>query len=155
MYVNTEMVWLCVVNSFVLCQSASIKRQPAPVPWIKVNQHKRESSELKTENEQFNLLDRVCQTSYPLKRQNCSCMCVSLLHFIKFVIHIPACSRAIRATSGNRAGDGAWAGHGKAPGGLHYPKPGPKRNAAGRGERAPGSAGCARRTACQRHLQVR
>lgn len=41
-------------------QSASIKRQPAPVPWIKVNQN-RESGEMKTESEQFNLLDRHAQ----------------------------------------------------------------------------------------------
>lgn len=37
--------------------TGSIKRPPAPVPWIKVS-HNRESSEMKTENEQFNLLDR-------------------------------------------------------------------------------------------------
>nr|XP_033479654.1 disabled homolog 2-interacting protein [Epinephelus lanceolatus] len=40
--------------------SATVKRQPAPVPWIKVS-HNRESSEMKTENEQFNLLDRHAQ----------------------------------------------------------------------------------------------
>nr|XP_046258714.1 disabled homolog 2-interacting protein isoform X2 [Scatophagus argus] len=40
--------------------SGSIKRPPAPVPWIKVN-HNRESSEMKTENEQFSLLDRHAQ----------------------------------------------------------------------------------------------
>ncbi|XP_044044668.1 ras/Rap GTPase-activating protein SynGAP isoform X2 [Siniperca chuatsi] len=40
--------------------SASIKRQPAPVPWIKVS-HNRESSEMKTENEPFTLLDRHAQ----------------------------------------------------------------------------------------------
>ncbi|XP_029297624.1 RAS protein activator like-3 isoform X1 [Cottoperca gobio] len=39
--------------------SASIKRPPAPVPWIKVIH--RESCEMKTENEQFNLLDRHAQ----------------------------------------------------------------------------------------------
>ncbi|XP_070771526.1 disabled homolog 2-interacting protein [Enoplosus armatus] len=39
---------------------ASIKRQPAPVPWIKVS-HNRESSEMKTESEQFTLLDRHAQ----------------------------------------------------------------------------------------------
>ncbi|KAM9363416.1 disabled homolog 2-interacting protein [Symphorus nematophorus] len=38
----------------------SIKRAPAPVPWIKVSQN-RESSEMKTENEHFNLLDRHAQ----------------------------------------------------------------------------------------------
>ncbi|XP_041640111.1 disabled homolog 2-interacting protein isoform X2 [Cheilinus undulatus] len=38
---------------------ASIKRPPAPVPWIKDNG--RESSEMKTENEHFNLLDRHAQ----------------------------------------------------------------------------------------------
>ncbi|KAM7418474.1 hypothetical protein PAMA_015882 [Pampus argenteus] len=36
----------------------SIKRPPAPVPWIKDN---REPSEMKTENEHFNLLDRHAQ----------------------------------------------------------------------------------------------
>ncbi|KAI3352743.1 hypothetical protein L3Q82_019324, partial [Scortum barcoo] len=41
--------------------SASIKRAPAPVPWIKVSNSKRESSELKAENEQFTLLDRHAQ----------------------------------------------------------------------------------------------
>ncbi|XP_028312351.1 ras GTPase-activating protein nGAP isoform X2 [Gouania willdenowi] len=40
--------------------SASLKRNPAPVPWIKVN-HKRESSELKTHHEQFNILDKHVQ----------------------------------------------------------------------------------------------
>ncbi|KAL6110632.1 rasal3 [Pungitius sinensis] len=40
--------------------TASIKRSPAPVPWIKVS-HKRESSEMKPENEPFNLLDRHAQ----------------------------------------------------------------------------------------------
>ncbi|XP_018534031.1 ras/Rap GTPase-activating protein SynGAP isoform X1 [Lates calcarifer] len=40
--------------------SASIKRQPAPVPWIKVI-HNRESSEMKTEHEEFSLLDRHAQ----------------------------------------------------------------------------------------------
>ncbi|XP_038570350.1 disabled homolog 2-interacting protein isoform X3 [Micropterus salmoides] len=40
--------------------TASIKRQPEPVPWIKVS-HNRESSEMKTENEQFTLLDRHAQ----------------------------------------------------------------------------------------------
>ncbi|XP_030289391.1 RAS protein activator like-3 isoform X1 [Sparus aurata] len=38
----------------------SIKRTPAPVPWIKVNQN-RESSEMKTENEQLSVLDRHAQ----------------------------------------------------------------------------------------------
>lgn len=39
----------------------SIKRTPAPVPWIKVNQN-RESSEIKTEEEEeFNVLDRHSQ----------------------------------------------------------------------------------------------
>ncbi|KAM4585337.1 ras/Rap GTPase-activating protein SynGAP isoform 2-T2 [Odontesthes bonariensis] len=38
----------------------SIKRAPAPVPWIKVNPN-RESSEIKAEDEQFNLLDRHTQ----------------------------------------------------------------------------------------------
>ncbi|XP_026159289.1 ras GTPase-activating protein nGAP isoform X2 [Mastacembelus armatus] len=37
--------------------SASIKRQPAPVPWIIVSQN-RESSEIKTENEEFSVLDK-------------------------------------------------------------------------------------------------
>ncbi|XP_069024207.1 RAS protein activator like-3 [Embiotoca jacksoni] len=37
--------------------SASIKRPPAPVPWIKVVPN-RESIDLKTESEHFNLLDR-------------------------------------------------------------------------------------------------
>ncbi|XP_028255650.1 ras GTPase-activating protein nGAP isoform X2 [Parambassis ranga] len=40
--------------------SASIKRPPAPVPWIKVNQS-RESSEIKTEQEEFSPLDRHTQ----------------------------------------------------------------------------------------------
>ncbi|XP_067354436.1 ras/Rap GTPase-activating protein SynGAP isoform X2 [Channa argus] len=40
--------------------SASIKRPPAPVPWIKISQN-RESSELKTENEEFSLIDRHAQ----------------------------------------------------------------------------------------------
>ncbi|KAK5927142.1 hypothetical protein CgunFtcFv8_022660 [Champsocephalus gunnari] len=40
--------------------SDSIKRTPAPVPWIKVMQS-RESSEMKTETEHFNLLDRHAQ----------------------------------------------------------------------------------------------
>ncbi|XP_049899549.1 RAS protein activator like-3 [Epinephelus moara] len=40
--------------------SDTVRRQPAPVPWIKVS-HNRESSEMKTENEQFNLLDRHAQ----------------------------------------------------------------------------------------------
>lgn len=40
--------------------TASIKRAPAPVPWIKVS-HNRESDEMKTESEQFNLLDRHAQ----------------------------------------------------------------------------------------------
>lgn len=40
--------------------TASIKRQPEPVPWIKVS-HNRESSEMKTESEQFTLLDRHAQ----------------------------------------------------------------------------------------------
>nr|XP_020449807.1 ras/Rap GTPase-activating protein SynGAP-like isoform X2 [Monopterus albus] len=39
---------------------ASIKRPPAPVPWIKVNPN-RESSETKIENEEFSLLDRHAQ----------------------------------------------------------------------------------------------
>uniref|UniRef100_UPI0037E85930 RAS protein activator like-3 isoform X2 n=1 Tax=Semicossyphus pulcher TaxID=241346 RepID=UPI0037E85930 len=39
--------------------TASIKRQPAPVPWIIDNN--RESSEMKTENEHFNILDRHAQ----------------------------------------------------------------------------------------------
>ncbi|TKS69275.1 Disabled -like protein 2-interacting protein [Collichthys lucidus] len=38
-----------------------IKRQPAPVPWIKVPKSNRESSEIKTENEEFNSLDRHAQ----------------------------------------------------------------------------------------------
>ncbi|KAJ0041703.1 hypothetical protein NL108_008152, partial [Boleophthalmus pectinirostris] len=38
----------------------SIKRTPAPVPWIIVNQN-RESSEIKTETEEFNMLDRHAQ----------------------------------------------------------------------------------------------
>ncbi|XP_059200074.1 RAS protein activator like-3 [Centropristis striata] len=38
---------------------ASIKRPPAPVPWIK--DQNRESNEMKTEHEQFNLLDRHAQ----------------------------------------------------------------------------------------------
>ncbi|XP_040002433.1 disabled homolog 2-interacting protein isoform X2 [Xiphias gladius] len=38
----------------------SIKRPPAPVPWIK-DIHNRESSEMKIENEEFNLLDRHAQ----------------------------------------------------------------------------------------------
>ncbi|XP_010732418.3 RAS protein activator like-3 isoform X1 [Larimichthys crocea] len=41
--------------------NTSIKRQPAPVPWIKVPKSNRESSEIKTENEEFNLLDRHAQ----------------------------------------------------------------------------------------------
>ncbi|KAF0037885.1 hypothetical protein F2P81_010759 [Scophthalmus maximus] len=40
--------------------SASVKRTHAPVPWIK-NSHNKESSEMKTENEEFNLLDRHAQ----------------------------------------------------------------------------------------------
>ncbi|XP_042251407.1 RAS protein activator like-3 isoform X1 [Thunnus maccoyii] len=40
--------------------SDSIKRPPAPVPWIK-DIHNREPSEMKTQNEQFNLLDRHAQ----------------------------------------------------------------------------------------------
>ncbi|XP_056265673.1 ras/Rap GTPase-activating protein SynGAP isoform X3 [Pseudoliparis swirei] len=36
----------------------SMKRAPAPVPWIKVS-HNGESSTMKPENEQFNVLDRV------------------------------------------------------------------------------------------------
>ncbi|KAM8878843.1 disabled homolog 2-interacting protein isoform 2-T3 [Spinachia spinachia] len=40
--------------------TGSIKRPPAPVPWIKAS-HKRESSETKPENEPFNLLDRHAQ----------------------------------------------------------------------------------------------
>ncbi|KAF1395558.1 hypothetical protein PFLUV_G00012770 [Perca fluviatilis] len=40
--------------------SASVKRPHALVPWFKVS-HNRESSEMKTENEQFNLLDRHAQ----------------------------------------------------------------------------------------------
>ncbi|XP_023262641.1 RAS protein activator like-3-like isoform X1 [Seriola lalandi dorsalis] len=40
--------------------SASIKRPPAIVPWIK-DMHNRESSEMKTENAEFNLLDRHAQ----------------------------------------------------------------------------------------------
>ncbi|XP_053184468.1 ras GTPase-activating protein nGAP isoform X1 [Scomber japonicus] len=40
--------------------SESIKRPPAPVPWIK-DIHNREPSEMKTENEQFSLLDRHAQ----------------------------------------------------------------------------------------------
>uniref|UniRef100_A0A3P8T382 RAS protein activator like 3 n=1 Tax=Amphiprion percula TaxID=161767 RepID=A0A3P8T382_AMPPE len=40
--------------------NTSIKRQPAPVPWIKYIQT-RESSEMKTENEQLTLLDRHAQ----------------------------------------------------------------------------------------------
>uniref|UniRef100_A0A3Q4AW55 Uncharacterized protein n=1 Tax=Mola mola TaxID=94237 RepID=A0A3Q4AW55_MOLML len=40
--------------------TCSIKRQPEPVPWIKVN-HNRESGEMKTENEQFSILDRHAQ----------------------------------------------------------------------------------------------
>ncbi|KAM6941781.1 RAS protein activator like-3 [Lycodopsis pacificus] len=40
--------------------NGSIKRAPAPVPWIKVIQN-RESSEMKPENEHFNLLDRHAQ----------------------------------------------------------------------------------------------
>ncbi|XP_041789150.1 RAS protein activator like-3 isoform X2 [Chelmon rostratus] len=40
--------------------SASIKRTPAPVPWIKPS-HNRESSEVKTENEEFSLLDKHAQ----------------------------------------------------------------------------------------------
>ncbi|KAG8015052.1 Disabled-like protein 2-interacting protein [Nibea albiflora] len=41
--------------------NTSIKRQPAPVPWIKVPKSNRESNEIKTENEEFNLLDRHAQ----------------------------------------------------------------------------------------------
>lgn len=52
--------------SFFLLQKPSIKRTPAPVPWIKVNQN-RESSEMKTENEQLSVLDRVCQNFLSLK----------------------------------------------------------------------------------------
>ncbi|XP_019939603.1 disabled homolog 2-interacting protein isoform X2 [Paralichthys olivaceus] len=37
--------------------SASVKRTPAPVPWIK-NSHNKESSEIKAGNEELNLLDR-------------------------------------------------------------------------------------------------
>ncbi|XP_034456682.1 RAS protein activator like-3 isoform X2 [Hippoglossus hippoglossus] len=40
--------------------SASVKRTHAPVPWIK-NSHNKESSEMKAENEEFNLLDRHAQ----------------------------------------------------------------------------------------------
>ncbi|XP_008278025.1 RAS protein activator like-3 isoform X2 [Stegastes partitus] len=40
--------------------NSSIKRQPAPVPWIKIN-HNRETSDSKTEIEQFSLLDRHAQ----------------------------------------------------------------------------------------------
>ncbi|XP_042341062.1 RAS protein activator like-3 [Plectropomus leopardus] len=40
--------------------SATVKRPPAPVPWIKVI-HNRDSNEMKTENEQFSLLDRHAQ----------------------------------------------------------------------------------------------
>ncbi|XP_074487129.1 ras/Rap GTPase-activating protein SynGAP isoform X2 [Sebastes fasciatus] len=40
--------------------SASVKRPHAPVPWIKVS-HNRESIEMKTENEHFNLLDKHAQ----------------------------------------------------------------------------------------------
>ncbi|XP_054461249.1 RAS protein activator like-3 [Anoplopoma fimbria] len=40
--------------------NGSIKRAPAPVPWIKIS-HNRESSEMKPEFEQFNLLDRHAQ----------------------------------------------------------------------------------------------
>ncbi|KAM6940477.1 disabled homolog 2-interacting protein [Xenentodon cancila] len=45
--------------SHLYLQSSAIKRAPAPVPWI-VNPN-RDSSEVKTENEQFNLLDRHAQ----------------------------------------------------------------------------------------------
>ncbi|KAM3623469.1 uncharacterized protein V6R79_011632 [Siganus canaliculatus] len=40
--------------------SASIKRPNAPVPWIK-DMHNREVNEMKTENEQFSVLDRHAQ----------------------------------------------------------------------------------------------
>ncbi|XP_020564596.1 RAS protein activator like-3 isoform X1 [Oryzias latipes] len=40
--------------------SGTVKRPPAPVPWIIVNPN-RESSEMKAENEQFNLLDKHAQ----------------------------------------------------------------------------------------------
>ncbi|XP_029007746.1 RAS protein activator like-3 [Betta splendens] len=40
--------------------NASIKRPPAPVPWIKVSQN-RESSEVKVENEELSLMDRHAQ----------------------------------------------------------------------------------------------
>lgn len=45
-------------ESNMLLQNQSIKRPHAPVPWIKVNQN-RESSEMKTENEQINQIDKV------------------------------------------------------------------------------------------------
>ncbi|XP_051242240.1 RAS protein activator like-3 isoform X1 [Dicentrarchus labrax] len=41
--------------------STTIKRPPAPVPWIKPDCPNREPSEIKTENEQFSLLDRHAQ----------------------------------------------------------------------------------------------
>lgn len=41
----------------------SIKRPNQPVPWIKVNQN-REPSEMKTDNGQINLMDRVKQTLF-------------------------------------------------------------------------------------------
>lgn len=53
-------------------QSVSVKRVPAPVPWIKPGDpnppgsHTRQPSEIKTENEQFSLLDKVWQASYIL-----------------------------------------------------------------------------------------
>lgn len=46
----------------MLLQTLSIKRPHAPVPWIKVNQN-RESSEMKTESEQINQIDKVYQIS--------------------------------------------------------------------------------------------
>lgn len=45
-------------SSILFLQSISIRRPPAPVPWIIVNPN-GESCDMKTENEQFNLLDKV------------------------------------------------------------------------------------------------
>lgn len=47
-----------LLTPLLLIQYGSVKRAHEPVPWIKVSQN-RESSEMKTVNEQLNVLDRV------------------------------------------------------------------------------------------------
>lgn len=65
--ISPFIIWLFKMPCYWLMsfQSASIKRPPAPVPWIKVSN--RDSNELKIPNEEFSLLDRVCHTCYPVK----------------------------------------------------------------------------------------